>query len=174
MENKNKKSYTIEDIIEVEIQKIIIGKDLSGACYDVSLELGSNLWLLFSSKENRDILKSINKYPTNLNYELIHGEIGFTLEVPSEYWGIQHTWLKVEVYGLSFYIDATISQFKDIIPNTPKYYISRDTPPKWFLEDRRNIKLHKTIKYTKLYDIIGWCQYEVIGKVYDFIRKLKK
>ena len=174
MEKIDSSKLSIEDIIEMQLLKVVKGYDvLDGLCFSISKELGENL-LNFFKEENKDELDKLGRAPTILKYKLVHGELGFSLDVPSKFWGIQHTWLEVEIYSLTISVDATMKQFKDIIEDIPDYYISRDTSPKWYLKDKSNLKLNKYIIYTKLYDIISWCQYEVIGKVYDFIRKLKK
>lgn len=172
-ETENSK-LNIEEIIEMQLLKVIKKYDiLDGLCFSISKELGENLVNFFKT-ENKDELEKMGKTPTTLQYKLVHGELGFSLDVPSRYWGIQHTWLEIEIYGLTISVDATIKQFKCMVKNIPDYYISRDASPKWYLKDKNNLKLNKYIIHTKLYDIISWCQYEVIGKVYDFIRKLKK
>ena len=174
MEKIDSSKLSIEDIIEMQLLKVVKGYDvLDGLCFSISKELGENL-LNFFKEENKDELDKLGRAPTILKYKLVHGELGFSLDVPSSFWGIQHTWLELEVYSLTISVDATTKQFKNIVKDIPDYYISRDTSPKWYLKDKSNLKLNKYIIYTKLYDIISWCQYEVIGKVYDFIRKLKK
>ena len=168
------KRYSIEDIVEMELLKIVNKyEDLSGLCFSISKELGENLVNFFKA-ENKDELKKIGKTPATLQYKLVHGEIGFSLDVPSKYWGIQHTWLEIEIYGLTISVDATMKQFKYIVKNIPDYYISRNISPKWYLKDKNNLKLNKYITGTKLYNIIGWYHYEIVGRIYDFIAKFKK
>ena len=168
------KIYSIEDIIELELLKIVNKyEDLNGLCFSISKELGENLVNFFKA-ENKDELEKIGKTPTTLQYKLVHGELGFSLDVPSRYWGIQHTWLEIEIYGLTISVDATMKQFKHIVKNIPDYYISRDASPRWYLKDKNNLKLNKYIVDTKLYNIIGWYHYEIVGRIYDFIAKFKK
>ena len=167
------KIYSIEDIIEMELLKIINKyEDLSGLCFLISKELGENLVNFFKT-ENKDELEKIGKTPATLQYKLVHGEIGFSMDVPSKYWGIQHTWLEIEIYGLTISVDATMKQFKSIVKNIPDYYISREASPIWYLKDENNLKLNKHIIDTKFYNILGWCHYEIVGRIYDFIAKLK-
>ena len=168
------KTYSIEDIIEIELLKIINKyKDLGGLCFSISKELGENLVNFFKA-ENKDELEKIGKTPATLQYKLVHGELGFSLDVPSRYWGIQHTWLEIEIYSLTISVDATMKQFKHIVKNIPDYYISRDASPKWYLKDKNNLKLNKYIIDTRFYNVIGWYHYEIVGKIYDFIAKLKR
>ena len=170
----NNSKFSVEEIIEMQLLKVVKEYDiLDGLCFSISKELGENL-INFFKEENKDELDKLGKAPTNLKYKLVHGELGFSLDVPSNFWGIQHTWLELEIYGLTISVDATMKQFKDIVKDIPDYYISRDTSPKWYLKDKNNLKLNKYIIHTKLYDIISWCQYEVVGKVYDFVGKFKK
>ena len=170
----NNSKFSVEEIIEVQLLKVVKEYDvLDGLCFSISKELGENL-INFFKEENKDELDKLGRAPTILKYKLVHGELGFSLDVPSSFWGIQHTWLEVEIYSLTISVDATMKQFKDIIEDIPDYYISRDTSPKWYLKDKSNLKLNKYIIHTKLYDVISWWQYEVVGKIYDFIGKLKK
>ena len=168
------KTYSIEDIIEIELLKIINKyEDLSGLCFLISKELGENLVNFFKT-ENKDELEKIGKTPAALQYKLVHGELGFSLDVPSRHWGIQHTWLEIKIYDLTISVDATIKQFRCIIKNIPDYYISRDYSPKWYLKDKNNLKLNKYIIDTKFYNIVSWYHYEMVGRIYDFIAKFKK
>ena len=174
MEKIDSSKLSIEDIIEMQLLKVVKGYDvLDGLCFSISKELGENL-INFFKEENKDELDKLGKAPTVLKYKLVHGELGFSLDVPSGFWGIQHTWLELEIYGLTISVDATMKQFKDIIKDIPDYYISRDASPRWYLKDKNNLKLNKYTKDTKLYNIIGWYHYEIVGRIYDFIAKFKK
>ncbi len=170
----NNSKFSVEEIIEMQLLKVVKEYDiLDGLCFSISKELGENL-INFFKEENKDELDKLGKAPTILKYKLVHGELGFSLDVPSGFWGIQHTWLELEIYGLTISVDATMKQFKYIVKNIPDYYISRDASPGWYLKDKNNLKLNKYITGTKLYNIIGWYHYEIVGRIYDFIAKFKK
>ena len=116
--------------------------------------------------------------PVNCTVTLEHGEINHLYSIPSKYWGYQHTWLKVEsASGNIYYIDITIKQFEDIFINSD-YTIEDDiylstVKPIYFLNDKDNIRWNKKIKNNKIGSFIEFIQYNVKGKVYDFLRKLE-
>ena len=170
----NNSKFSVEEIIEMQLLKVVKEYDiLDGLCFSISKELGENL-INFFKEENKDELDKLGKAPTTLKYKLVHGELGFSLDVPSGFWGIQHTWLELEIYSLTISVDATMKQFKHIVKNIPDYYISRDASPRWYLKDKNNLKLNRYIIDTKLYNIVGWYHYEIVGRTYDFIAKFKK
>lgn len=116
--------------------------------------------------------------PVNCTVTLEHGEINHLYSIPSKYWSYQHTWLKaVSISGNIYYIDITIKQFEDIFINS-NYIIEDDIylspiKPIYFLNDKDNIRWNKKIKNNKIGSFIEFMQYNVKGKVYDFLRKLE-
>lgn len=94
---------------------------------------------------------------TGIKGKMIHGEIKHNSNVLSQYWEVEHTWVKYDKY----YVDITCGQFRNIISNVPSIYVSK-RPPKWFLPDSKN-----------LYLIVYKIQYKWKGSISDFIYKAK-
>ena len=122
----------------------------SGKCFDASKIIALNLMKKFKDCE----------------FYLQHGEIAHSLNIPSKYWSIQHTWLKIKKGELVLYVDATCDQFRHLFKEIPDFYIS-EKKPKWFLNDEENLRF----KYYKMHDFFNWLQFKVKGKTYDLISR---
>lgn len=116
--------------------------------------------------ELRDLCKKA-EIETPLDYTIIHGELKHTPAVKSTDWYLQHTWGVVEFNGYEVYVDPTSSQFQDIFPDIPDYYISTQKP-KWYYPDKRNWAFK--FKNIIWYRIATFLQYEVWGRISDSIR----
>lgn len=120
----------------------------------------------------------------------IHGEQKHCPRLQSKYWCFQHDWCCVEIAGVRYYIDCTCGQFKRLYDDIPDYYISTKKP-KWFLPDRENMAFNGVTKeinkriiiHRKITDsegkkrvvsdgLIEFLQYEIWGRISDFIRKI--
>lgn len=84
----------------------------------------------------RDFNTYMTTYLRNIKYNIrtVHGEQQHTPRIPSYYWEYQHTWVELEIRGVTIHIDPTCSQFKFIYPDIPDYFVSIE-PPKWYLKD---------------------------------------
>lgn len=115
-----------------------------------------------------------------------HGEIAHTSRYPSQYWGIEHTYVIYEVRGIEFYVDLTCQQFQWLDPSIPDYYIGTK-PPFWLYEDRKNPRwkdhgwygfwnrIHLVHgKKRKRDSVIEFLQYEVWGKLCDWKRRIAR
>ena len=142
-----------------------------------------------------------DKHNIIMTFTKIHGEQRHSPKTPRKEWTKEHTWALVEFSGpsysepnhtWSYYIDPTSSQFQDLYDDIPDYYISTDKP-KWYYPDRDNMALNGWTKklnekiYLKVraredlcwvatyhYGIVEFWQYEVWGRISDFIRFFKK
>lgn len=120
----------------------------------------------------------------------IHGEQRHSTSIESKFWPLQHTWVHLNIFNTSIYVDPTSSQFDNIYNDITPYYIST-MKPKWFYPDKENpawrgigckinnIKLipRKIIMGNEIYKvhdgIIEFVQYEIWGRISDTIRKIK-
>lgn len=149
--------------------------DFTGFCYDSITRLD----------------EKVEQYAVENHVEIecimIHGEQSHSPICPSKLWHIEHTWSKVVSGKNEVYADPTCSQFKFLYPDIPDYYVST-APPLWFLDDRKNIAFNGITKRINnsieipltIYDnhvprvvhdgIIEYCQYNIWGRVSDFIR----
>lgn len=141
-----------KEIIKIRKNLLKLPMKTSGKCFDASKIIAINLKRKFKDCE----------------FCLEHGEIVHSLKIPSKYWSIQHTWLKVIKEKEVLYIDATCDQFKHII-NAPDYYLSTKKN-KLFLYDEDNFIYKRKIKNTLLIKIIEFFEFEIKGKIYDFLR----
>lgn len=123
---------------------------------------------------------------TNFEVLRFHGEQSHHPRIDSKRWPIQHTWMGIREPGFHiYYVDPTSQQFKRFYNDIPDYYISTK-PPKWYYSDRKNptwngytkylnnkIKIpHKINGRVVREGIIEFCQYEIWGRVSDFIRRM--
>ena len=68
MEKIDSSKLSIEDIIEMQLLKVVKGYDvLDGLCFSISKELGENL-INFFKEENKDELDKLGRAPTILKY----------------------------------------------------------------------------------------------------------
>lgn len=145
---------------EKEIKKVRrnlskLPQKTSGKCFDASRTIALNLM-----KKNKDC-----------EFYLQHGEIAHSLSIPSKYWSIQHTWLKIKKNESVLYVDATCDQFGHFL-KTEEYYLSTEKN-KMFLYDEDNFIYKKKITNSKLIKTIEFLEFEVKGRLFDFVRNLK-
>ena len=107
--------------------------------------------------EASDIFIKAMKSITGKEGKMIHGEIAHNSRVLSKFWDIEHTWVKYDGY----YVDITLGQFRDLIPDIPSVYISK-RKPKWFLPDEDNWHLK-----------VQHFQYQTKGAISDFLYRIK-
>lgn len=119
-------------------------------------------------------------YPGRLSVRTIHGEQKHTTRISSDEWLYQHTWLRVTdlVNKKIYYVDPTASQFQDLYPEIPDYYVD-EKPPVWFLEDSHNFvvsklgyRINDKIRICK-HGIVDIFEYVIYGGISDGIRWLK-
>ncbi len=137
------------------------------------------------------LIKQLEKYKEKRNISLVfkaeHGELSHSPICDSSHWPTQHTWCLVKRFDALIYVDPTSSQFKDIFPDIPEYYLSLE-PPKWYLSDRFNraysgwtatlnkwkltYKIRKDGKRMVVREgIVEFFQYSIWGGISDFIRR---
>ena len=143
-----------KEIIKIRKNLLKLPMKTSGKCFDASKIIALNLMKKFKDCE----------------FYLQHGEIAHSLNIPSKYWSIQHTWLKIKKGELVLYVDATCDQFEHIL-KTNEYYLSTKKN-KMFLYDEDNFIYKLKIKNLKLIKIIEFLEFKVKGKMYDFLREL--
>lgn len=114
-----------------------------------------------------------------LEFKGIHGELAHSLNIPSKFWPRQHTWGCVIITDpttkekYKYYVDITGEQFNELLEEVtiPSIYIS-PFKPIYLLEDEKNPYVKSIHKwYEKIVD--RW-EYTIKGKVYDFIRWIRK
>lgn len=138
-----------------------------------------------------------SEYGIRLEAVKVHGEQKHSPRIHSSQWMREHTWLivtYVDMYDNSYklYVDPTSEQFQDLYDDIPDYYIS-DKPLRWYYPDKRNPafhgwtnKLNKRLYIRKHvredpswetiihYGIIEFWQYEIWGRISNFIYHHKK
>ena len=94
---------------------------------------------------NVEVLERVNLYDVaGIQIEFIHGEQKHTTKLKPEYWGIEHTWLKVTMGKIVIYADPTCGQFKWLYKDIPDWYVSARRP-KWFFPDIENPEFNKKL-----------------------------
>lgn len=147
--------------------------DLAGLC-DLSCEYLT------------EILKE--EYP-GWECSIMHGELAHSTKILSKYWEYEHTILRVTVNDKDYYIDPTISQFRNIfkiskilnknyiyLVGRETYYIGWDVEPKYMLFDRDNYIIglyNKEWFYNKWPEkLLKIYEYRVKGFIYDLVGSL--
>lgn len=175
--------YLIEKMVqdtrkELAIEHDVIAKNpgFRGLCDEASTKMLEKLTEYWMNSES----------DVDLQVYLIHGEQRHSPMSPSKYWIFQHTFVCAIINHETIYIDPTSSQFQWLYSDIPDYYIGRKFP-KWYYNDRKNpawngitavINEKITIKRSwkdgsTVYDgIIEFIQYEVWGRICDFIRSI--
>lgn len=115
----------------------------------------------------------------SLEVKGIHGELTHSTMIPSKFWPRQHTWGCITITNpiskekYKYYVDITGEQFNELLEELtiPNIYIS-SFKPNYLLEDEKNPYIKSIYKwYEKIVD--RW-EYTIKGKVYDFIRWIRK
>ena len=112
----------------------------------------------------------------------IHGELRHDTRIPSTSWAMEHTMCTITINGITFYIDPTCLQFRDLYDYMPQFYIDTEVPD-WFYPDRKNpiwtkwgqfIDTHIMIKKQgHNIGILSYMEYWIRGTISDYIRKIK-
>ena len=152
-------------------------KDFAGLCDE---SVSRFIYKMIEFAKNNNI---------KMEYSIMHGEQSHTPICPSKYWPRQHTWCSVNMHGCTKYVDPTSSQFRDIYPDIPDYYVSYHMP-KWYYNDRKNPRWNGITR--KIEDriwimrkvifpdghqiyvkdgIVSIIQYELWGRISDLIRR---
>lgn len=121
------------------------------------------------------------EHPSMFSIKTMHGEQKHTTRISSDEWLYQHTWLRVTdlIHRKIYYVDPTSSQFQDLYPEIPDYYIDEE-PPEWFLDDAHNFvvsklghRINDKIRVCN-YGILDIFEYIIHGGISDGIRWVKE
>ena len=153
---------------------------LSGSCIDACLILQKMIPQDFRSIKHTLIRKH--------TLEEIHGELRHCQRIPSKYWPIQHSLLKVTLDGFDkehdqqqwvFYVDITYHQFESLF-DMGETNIIMDQLPWWLYPDDENPRFRNKIArwidnhiHFRGLTPVTFFQYKVCGFISDFMRKRK-
>lgn len=122
------------------------------------------------------VIECAKVYHIDIDVKIVHGEIAHNSRCLSRYWVCQHTWVEATFPNKTkFYLDATMSQFSDILPAIPDW-CSTTYDYHWFYADNDNPRwnglikrlVHKNRKLDRLYDrFIVYIQYHIWGWICD-------
>lgn len=118
----------------------------------------------------------------------IHGELAHNSMTLRSNWGIEHTIVKIEMLGKTWYVDPTCYQFIYYYDEMPNYWIDTECPP-YFYPDEKNpiyrrgiirkinnrfkLQYHDDYGYLRRCGVIEFFQYEIGGKISDVIHRLR-